>query len=233
MPLISAALASAMALVAAVVVARRESPPTPWVLGMAHALAAGPMLGLAYLLSTAGGERDPRLIALGSVLAVVSIFTAHRSLGVGEMDRLAADSAVDRRRLALTSALHDGAEGLALGCAFVLDVRLGWATALTLALHNLGEGAALMAALRRAPGGALGRVVLANLPTILLAPVPWVVAQHYALGFALLLGASVGSMLYLVLVDLLPEAYEHAGHASIAVVVSAGLALVVAFEGLA
>lgn len=207
-------------------------------LGWAHGIAAGLMLGLAYLLSAASAGRPPLGIALGSVLGVVGVFALHRWLGVGEMDRLAGDrpSGEGVRSLLAASVLHDGVEGVALGCALVLDPWLGIAAAGTLAIHNVAESgslAAVLAGTGRRPWRVFTETVMTNLPLPLVALLVWGVIGHgpSAWFFTFAIGLAVGALIYLVLVDLLPEAYERSGQTSIALLVSAGVALVVALEG--
>lgn len=207
-------------------------------LALAHGVAAGLMLGLAYLLSAASAGRPPWLVALGSVIGVVGVYLAHRFLGVGEMDRFEGARGGDGgiRSLLAASTLHDGVEGVALGCALVLDPWLGLATGATLALHNVAEAGSLAAVLARlgtSPWRAFRNVVATNLPMPLVALVVWRLVAHGpdALIFPALVGLAVGALIYLVLVDLLPEAYERSGQGSIALLVTAGVTLVVALEG--
>jgi ZIP family zinc transporter len=106
--------------------------------------------------------------------------------------------------------------------------------ALALAIHNVAEGAVLCAVLAGQGASstrAAAIAVASNLATVpaaagtLLAVAAWPVLTPWLLGLA------VGTLVYLVMVDLLPEAYLQAGHASIALVVSLTLGAIVLLEG--
>lgn len=206
------------------------------VLGWALATAAGLMLGLAYLLSAVGADYSPPGVALGSALGIAAIFALHRLFGVGEMERLgeAPAGGAGRGRVLGVSLLHDAAEGLALGTALHVDLWLGLATALTLAVHNVAEGGSLATVLVRrgaSPRRAVAMAQAVNFSSVVTAPLALTTAGVLPASLPVLLGVAIGALIYLVLVDLLPEAYERAGQAAVALLVSAGLALVVALGG--
>ena len=137
------------------------------------------------------------------------------------------------RQVVQRGAFHSAAEGIAIGVGFLVDPLLGLFLAGTLALHNVAEGTAIVAALTARgwsmPGAALLAVGTKS------THIPMAVATAVWLGQAALpagLGFAAGSMFYLVLVDLLPESYLQRGHTGIAIAASAAISIVVLVEAL-
>jgi len=201
-----------------------------WI-GWAHALAAGGMLGAAFVLTAVPGMA-PLAAAAGGALGVGFIVFTHSLTGMDTLDLSRPDRTdpTAAPRLVLTHALHACTEGVAIGVAMAIDLRLGVFMALAIAVHNIPEAALLGGATRDGDeGGArpLGLSILSNLGQPVFAVGAWVlisVEPHFlpwALGFA------VGALLNLVMTELLPASYREAGSTSIAVVASVSLALVV------
>jgi ZIP family zinc transporter len=218
-----AAVASALA---ALPFAVREPVPVRW-LGWASALAAGLMLGLAYVLLAAGLDRPGGALAAGAALGVGFVAAARALVGADAPD--VATEPSDGYRLLLESALHAAHEGVAIGAAMALSRPLGLFTAVAVAVHNVPESAALVAALR-ARGVRLTQAALlassADANQVLWAVVTLAVAAAappvlpYAIGFA------VGALVHLVMVELLPVSYREAGRTSIALVTIAAMGVV-------
>ncbi|BAS26029.1 ZIP family metal transporter [Limnochorda pilosa] len=107
-------------------------------------------------------------------------------------------------------ALHDLAEGVAVGASYHHQPSVGLSVALLIALHNIPEGMAMAIPLRLGgltPALALGACVLTSLPMAAGA------AAGYATGGAplgpgLALGLAGGLMLYLGSITLPPQAFR-------------------------
>lgn len=211
----------------------RLAPP---VLGWGNALASGLMLGVAYSLTTVQGDAEILRGAAGAVLGLVFVQVTHAFTGVRDLDlnRLDELDPAYGYQLFLVNTLHAAYEGVAIGVAMVVSLPFGVSMAIALAVHNVPEAMVFTAVLRergvRLPHAAV-LVVATNLNQVLLAVVTFSVlgalpgVGSWALGFA------VGSLLYLVLVELLPESYRQAGHTSIAVVTLVAMGIVVALGG--
>ncbi|MEJ2481592.1 MAG: hypothetical protein P8049_00310 [Gemmatimonadota bacterium] len=115
------------------------------------------------------------------------------------------------------------------------SLPFGILVALALAVHNIPEAAILGSVLRSSGLGVIrtaGLAVAANIGQVLFALVAFTVVptipglRPWALGFA------VGGLTYLVLSELLPEAYERAGPVSIGLVTSVATGFVVLLRGL-
>lgn len=205
-----------------------EWGPEDRMVGLANALAAGMMLGLAYPLIRDGLDAGTVWATIGAASAVVLLFLVHVWFNLDGRDALSP-------AMALTgAAVHAAPEGLALGVACAVDARFGLVVALTLALHNVGEGVALATHLVRRSNHASAAVAaaLSNLPQIALGIGGYALATAYPALRPALLGASAGSLVYLSLADLLPAGYHAAGRTAISVAVIAATSMV-AFAGAA
>lgn len=220
-----------------------RSPRRLWI-GVAYAGAGGMMLGSAHLLMTEGVAKDA-WFSTGGVAAGVIYSVLVRALAaideLDEVDDSGGKASPVRRgpaygyKIFMQGSLHSGAEGIAIGVAMLLNLRVGIFMALVFALHNIAEGMVLTDTLRT-QGLTLRRcaalAVIAKLTQPLMALV--VFALHPLLEplLPIALGFSAGALSFLVLTDLLPASYRRAGQMFIAVTVSVLAAAVVLLEEL-
>ncbi len=214
----------------------RTAVPPSW-LGWANALAAGFMLGAAYVIAEAALVGDPVRAAAGALLGIAYTYLSHLASGVGDVDLNRLDD-VDPTygyRILFVSGLHGAMEGLAIGLAMLANLPFGILVALAMAVHNVPEAAVLGSVLRSSglgPGRTAGLVVAANIGQILLAIVAFAIVPvipgllPWAFGFV------VGGLTYLAISELLPEAYDRAGPVSIALVTSVATGFVVLIRGI-
>ncbi len=211
----------------------------PWLaertVGWASAAAAGLMLGVGYVLLTTGQSIAPAATLLGSAIGLVLMrmldgvpLTAPGAPTTATSARVSAPPAHDAGAI-LASALHSAAEGVAIGAAAAVGVAIAQFLLLTLAIHNISEGAVLGVRLRRSGGrplSAAGVAVIARSTQPLCAvsvlaltgAAPWLLPW--------LIGASFGALLYLIVAELLPQSYREVGRTGIAVVVSLAAGMV-------
>lgn len=196
--------------------------PDDVLVGLANALAAGLMLGLAYPLIRDGLVGAPVAATMAGASAVVLLFLFHLWFGLDGRE------ATPPVRALLGAAVHSAPEGLALGVACAVDPRFGLIVAFTLALHNAGEGIALSAHLvrREKRMRAAAAAALSNAPQVAMAMGGFVLATSYPALRPALLGASAGSLVYLSLADLLPDGYRATGRTAISVVVIVATSIV-------
>jgi ZIP family zinc transporter len=201
------ALAALSSGVGAVPVVLRRRMPASW-LGWANAVAAGLMLGAAYVLMAAGMGRAPAAGAGGAVVGILLLHGTHAAGGTHELDlnRLGDPAPDYGYRLLFVNTLHTAPEGIAIGIAMMLSASLGGFMALAIAVHNVPEVAVLASVLASR-----------GLPV------------RRAVGAAT---ATVGALLYLVMAELLPHCYRQAGHTSIALVTILAMGIVVLLEAL-
>ncbi len=213
----------------------RSSPPTRW-LGWANALAAGTMLGVAYVLSASEPGARAWELAAGSIVGVLFVHGVQRAAGTLSLDlnRLEQEEAVYGYKVLLATALHAASEGVAIGAAMLVNLPLGIFMALAIALHNIPEGLALAAVLR-AQGLTLGHAasltVAANLNQVLFAVVTFALAQAAPGLLPWALGVAVGSLVQIVMTDLFSHAYRQDGHTSVALAAVSALGMVVLLSG--
>jgi zinc transporter ZupT len=228
--LVYSSLAAAAAALGVVPLLRRPALPTHW-LGWANAAAAGLMLGAAWLLLDAG-LHSVLPAGAGALLGIVFVYSSQAmsrtsDLGLNRLDSPAAEytAAVELR-----STLHSAAEGVAIGGSMVVRVELGIFMALALAVHNVPEGM-LLAVVHRARGtGAVVtalRAVAVNASQVALAVIAYLLAVAWPALLPWTLGFAAGALIYLVMVELLPESYHQVGHTSIADLTSLAIGAVV------
>ena len=121
----------------------------------------------------------------------------------------------------LVNATHSAAEGVAIGAAMLVSLPFGIFVAIAIAAHNIPEAMVLtdiFAARGVRPLGGAALAVAANAPQVLFAVAVFAIGVDVVALVPLMLGFSVGALIYLVMADLLPESYREAGHTSIALV---------------
>ena len=205
-------------------------------LGWASALAAGMMLGAAYLVADSTAREGSVGLGLGAFAGIA--LTHACSYGFIRRDTgIDLDSVEVRatRQLLLEEGVHSAAEGVAIGAAMGADSALGLFMATAIAVHNVPEGIVLSAMLRaRSVGlpkaGLLSALV--NVGQVVLSAVTLLVALSFPATLPLLQGVAVGALIHLVMAQLLPQSYRTAGSTSIAVVASVAIGIVVLLRGL-
>ena len=229
---------AAMAAAAGVLPYALRRQPSMAQIGWANAVAAGLMLGVAYVLLTAGLREGLLAGGLGALLGIGFVRATHALTGTAELDLEEIDRAGPEYgyKALFSDVVHSAHEGVAIGAAMAISLPLGISMAVTLGVHNVPEaviltrvllqrGASLPQATALAITSNVNQPLLAvaTVAVLLAAPavVPWVT------GFA------VGTLTYLVLVELLPESYRQAGHTSIAVVTALAMGVVVLLAGAA
>lgn len=223
-----AALAAALG---ALPFAARDRVPEAWI-GWANALAAGLMLGAAYVLMIEGLHLSTVGAAAGSALGISFVWWSHAVSRTADLDVHDDDaqSAQFAQRFIRRSTLHSAAEGVGIGSAMVVTPELGVFLALAFGVHNVPEGTALTAVLRprgTSVAGAALACIAVNGSQILLAALAYVMAVLAPGWLPWILGFAAGALVYLVMVELLPESYHQAGHTSIAMLASAAIGAVV------
>jgi ZIP family zinc transporter len=206
-----------------------------WI-GWAHALAAGGMLGAAFVL-TVVPDIAAGATAVGGALGVAFIVVTHAMTRLDTLDlsRPDGEDPTAAPRLVVLHALHGCTEGVAIGAAMAVDRSLGVFMVIAIAVHNVPEAALLSSATRLQGAGRAGPAalaVLSNLGQPVLAVGTWLVIAAVPWSLPWVLGSAVGALLTLVMTELLPASYREAGATSIALVASVALGLVILFSGL-
>ena len=210
--------------------------------------AAAGMMTTASVLQLLGAatELAPRWTIWQVALGILAggVFLRTTSLWVEARDSL--DFGGLRRRggrtallIVATMTLHSLPEGIAIGVAYggaaeSGSTALGLSVALALAVHNIPEGVAITVALRGrgiSTTHAMGWAILSSIPQPLAAPFAawaiWLFAPLLPAG----LGFAAGAMMYLVIAELLPEAYPKAGRDGTAWSFTLGLLIMLVLNG--
>jgi zinc transporter ZupT len=201
----------------------------------ANAVAGGLMLGASFGLVAEGTTYGAWQTLVGALLGVLFIIATQRFLGGREIS-FGDIRGADARRMVLivmVMTVHSFAEGVAVGVSFGGGPTLAFVITLAIAVHNVPEGLAISAVLR--PRGVsvaacAGWSVFSSLPQPLMA-VPaflFVEAVRPALPYGL--GFAAGAMVFMVLEELLPEAYDRARRPVVALQVSVTLVAMVVFQ---
>jgi len=113
--------------------------------------------------------------------------------------------------------IHSIPEGVAVGVGYAADEQglamdgLGPTLALAIAIHNIPEGLAVAIPLRSA-GASIGKCFLAAVATSLTQPLATIPAVLLAWFFTplmpILMGFAAGAMIFLVILELIPEALQ-------------------------
>lgn len=203
----------------------------------ANAIAAGLMLGASLGLVAEGAHHSGWRTFVGVNVGIAFILITQRVLGDHDHAFGGTSGAGARRMLLMivVMTVHSFAEGAAVGVAFGGGMTLATAITVAIAVHNIPEGLAISAVLRP-QGMSVARCaawsVFSSLPQPLMAvPAFWFVerfadALPYGLGFA------AGAMIFMVLVELLPEAYEEQEGRRVALTVGLTLAGMLLFQKL-
>jgi zinc transporter, ZIP family len=177
------------------------------------------MLGAGYLVMTAGLSRGIIIASAAAAAGTIITFVIHWLLGIGTRPVLAY----------IASAVHSAPEGIAMGAAMTLSPAFGFFVILTFALHNVSESAVVISQLE-AGGFKRSRATLlaigARATQIIFAVLALLFAHTSDVALSITLGFGFGSLVYLCIAELLPEAYHTAGRTSIAVVASVAASIV-------
>jgi zinc transporter ZupT len=202
------------------------------------AIAGGLMLGASFGLVAEGTEYGRGATLVGALLGVFFILGTQRILGERDEHELVFEAATGEgaRKMLLmviVMTVHSFAEGVAVGVSFGGGVTLGAVITIAIAIHNVPEGVAISAVLR--PQGVsvprcAGWSVFSSLPQPLMAVPAFLFVETFRSALPYGLGFAAGAMVFMVLVELLPEAYEHGDRAQVATLATASAIAMVLFQ---
>jgi zinc transporter ZupT len=206
----------------------------------ANAIAAGLMVGASFGL-VGEGTAYGRLETLGGAfVGVLFILATQRILGEQDEEQLVFGAATGEgaRRMLLmmiVMTVHSFSEGVAVGVSFGGGVTLATLITVAIAIHNIPEGVAITAVLR--PQGVsvakcAGWSVVSSLPQPLMAVPAFLFVEAFRPALPWGLGFAAGAMLFMVLVELLPEAFDQGRRTEIATLTTASIIAMVLFQRL-
>jgi len=204
--------------------------------GVANAIAAGFMIAASALLFYEGAAANTSRAAVGTIVGVLLVALVSRLLAALPAVRFEALAGADARKALLlvgVMTVHSFAEGLGVGVSFGGSESLGLVTALAIAIHNIPEGLAISLVL--VPRGvrvlhAAGWSVLTSLPQPLVALPAFAFVAFFDGLVPLGLGFAGGAMLWMVAVQVVPDALRASSRRTVAVALASSTLAMLGLE---
>ena len=203
-----------------------------------NAVAAGLMLGASFGLVSEGTGYGRLETVVGAVLGVVFILATQRILGEGGEEELVfeavqGEGARKMLLMMIVMTVHSFSEGVAVGVSFGGGMTLATLITVAIAIHNVPEGVAITAVLR--PQGvsvarSAGWSIFSSLPQPLMAVPAFLFVDAFAEALPYGLGFAAGAMVFMVLVELLPEAFDQGYRPGVATLASVSAVAMVLFQ---
>ncbi len=213
---------------------------SPLLVGRLNALASGLMLGASFGLLAEGTRFGGWETFVGANLGVLFILGTNRWLQghhrhPGQPGGGASDG-VRRMILVVTvMTVHSFAEGVAIGTAFGGGMTLAAFITVAIAVHNVPEGVAISAVLRSNDVGVArcaGWSIVSSLPQPVMAVPAFLFVDAFAPALPYGIGFAAGAMVFMVLLEILPEAYDKASVREIGAIASLSLIAMLLFQRL-
>jgi zinc transporter, ZIP family len=213
-----------------------KHPTRRW-LGASNAVAAGLMLAASFGLLYEGVNYGLSRTLAGALLGLGFIVAARRFLRQDEHPAVFAGmGGLDARKGLLivgVMTVHSFTEGIGIGVSFGGGQALGLFISVALAVHNIPEGLAISLVL--VPRGvSVARAawwsVFSSLPQPLMAVPAFLFVELFRPLLPYGLGFAAGAMIWMVFSELVPDALEEASSDLVAVVVTASVVAMVAFQ---
>jgi zinc transporter ZupT len=209
----------------------------PRTVAIAEAIAAGLMLGASVGLVQEGTEYGTVQTVAGAAIGLLFIVFGRRALRGREVTLGGIRGAGARQVLFMVGVmtLHSFAEGVAVGVSFGGGHTLATLITVAIAVHNVPEGLAISAVMR--PKGAslavcAGWSVFSSLPQPLMAVPAFLFVDVFRPVLPYGLGFAAGAMVFMVFLELLPEAYAAARASTVGLAVSLSLGAMILFQRL-
>ena len=206
-------------------------------LGISNSIAAGFMLGASAALFWEGADIGIVRTLVGALIGVVFIEVTRRRLGHEHVHlRLGVLRGADARAGLLivgVMTVHSFTEGVGVGVSFADSEALGAFITTAIAVHNIPEGLAISLVL--VPRGvtawrAAGWSIFTSLPQPLMAVPAFLLVEWFAPLLPAGLGFAGGAMVWMVAVELVPEAREDLSDRFVAAAVTVSMAAMIAFQ---
>jgi zinc transporter ZupT len=201
----------------------------------ANAVAAGLMLGASFGLAAEGSDYGGWQTFVGVLLGVAFILATRRFLDRHEVEVGDVRGADARRVLLIVAVMtvHSFAEGVAIGSSFAGGMTLAALITVAIAVHNIPEGVAISAVMR--PRGAsllscAGWSIFSSLPQPLMAVPAYLFVDAFRPALPYGIGFAAGAMVFMVLAELLPEAFGKGPRPIVGLLVSLSLIAMLLFQ---
>lgn len=208
---------------------------SPRIVAASNAVASGLMLGACFGLVAEGAELGSWQTGVGGLVGVLFILATQRLLAHSDAGFGGVRGAGGRKMILIVVVMtvHSIAEGVAIGASFAGGITLATIITVAIAVHNVPEGLAITAVLRP-QGMSLKSCAwwsfFSSLPQPLVAVPAFFFVDAFAPVLPYGLGFAAGAMVFMVLVELLPVAYEEGQRGPVGLLVSLSLIAMVAFQ---
>lgn len=206
----------------------------------ANAVAAGLMLGASFGLVSEGTLYGRAATLGGALLGVAFILFTQRVLESRSEEELllGPGRGVGGRRMLLmmvVMTVHSFSEGVAVGVSFGGGITLATLITVAIAVHNIPEGVAITAVMRPQGVSVLrcaGWSIVSSLPQPVMAVPAFLFVEAFRPSLPWGLGFAAGAMILMVLVELLPEAFNQGRRPAVATVTALSIIAMVLFQRL-
>jgi zinc transporter ZupT len=209
--------------------------------GRLNALASGLMLGASFGLLAEARRFGGWQTFIGVILGVLFILAANRFLeerhvhpGAGSAGASEGKEGLRRMVLIVTvMTVHSFAEGVAIGTSFGGGMALAAFITVAIAVHNIPEGVAISAVLRSNGVGTArcaGWSIVSSLPQPLMAVPAFLFVEAFAPALPYGIGFAAGAMVFMVLLEVLPEAYGQGSARKIGAITSVSMIAMILFQ---
>jgi zinc transporter ZupT len=195
------------------------------------------MLGASFGLVAEGSAYGSLQTVMGALLGVLFILASERFLSDRQENlRFGATTGEGARRMMLmmvVMTVHSFAEGVAVGVSFGGGVALATLITIAIAVHNVPEGVAITAVLRPRGVSLLGCVgwsIFSSLPQPLMAVPAFLFVEAFKPVLPWGLGFAAGAMVFMVLSELLPDAFYQGNRRVVATLASIAIITMVIFQ---
>lgn len=191
----------------------------------ANAVASGLMLGASFGLVAEATQYGSWQTVLGAVCGVLFVLATQVVLRGHDIEfgRVRGAGAQRMFLMLIVMTVHSFAEGVAVGVSFGGGMTLAAVIVAAIAVHNIPEGLAISAVLRprgTSVAACAGWSIVSSLPQPLMAVPAFLLVEAFAPALPYGIGFAAGAMVFMVFVELLPEAYDQARRPSVALLVS-------------
>ncbi len=212
--------------------------PSVRLIAYSNAVAAGLMLGASFGLVSEGSGYGRVEVVVGGVVGVLFILVTQRILGDRDEEELVFEAARGEGAkkmllMMVVMTVHSFSEGVAVGVSFGGGMTLAALITIAIAIHNIPEGVAISAVFR--PQGVsvarcAGWSIISSLPQPVMAVPAFLFVEAFRSALPYGLGFAAGAMVFMVLVELLPEAFHQGTRAAVASLASAAAISMVLFQ---
>lgn len=204
-------------------------------IALTHSVASGLMLGASFGLIVEGTSVGVPQTVIGGGAGVAFILCAEQLLRDREVSFGSFTGAGAKQVLLLIAVmtLHSFSEGVAVGVSFGGGEKFATLITVAIAVHNIPEGLAISSMMRPKGSSVLACAAwstFSSIPQPLMAVPAFLFVETFASVLPYGLGFAAGAMVFLIFLELLPEAYKKAGPTSVGLVVSFTLAAMILFQ---